>query len=911
MNLKTRLFGPQWEHKDPAQRIEAIRQLADPALEAELPRLAREDEAAEVRLMALRRLDQEALWIQAALDDPDPAVSREAGQEVLRAIRSEPVEDTTARLAWLEALDDAGTIRELAVNARDLKLRRKALERISAQGFLGDRFVKEPDDGLAGEILARIDQISTLERISGKLRVSSKRRYQQAKQRLNQLQAAAGDEKAAASDAERVVIEAERLGRGDWQGDRAEQLAELERQWSELETIPDGLQRRFQGAVRIVRAALERPAPTSPSEAHTVEAEPAEPADKTGTDASLQSVADRILATVPGKIKADQIAQLVSAWDRAWNQVEHGPANLALKDRIIPHVRALQEQAGSPGQHESKDPGEDYNAIAERVKEQVEELAEVLEAGDIRRGDELLRSARSQHDRLPMRARPEGIDGRLTRMAGRLKEMRDWQHWSNNKLRDELIARIEALPESGQHPDAITGELKRARARWQSLEEQEVLPGDKRRHAAPSGQWRRFQAACKQAFESAKPYFEQRLQVQQEALEQLEAFIAASTETAANEQAGSDQLLPPLRAARKAIRHLDDIPPRERGRMAGKLRQLMDRLSKRLDQRFDEVEQTKRRLIAEARKLEHEKDLKSAIEQAKSLQAQWQQAGSTRRRLENKLWKEFREPIDPLFEKLKGEREERDSETRALMAEFEALCEQAEALSGLPETELAEAENRMAGLIQDWSSRQVRSPALRKRFDKAAEGFSRRLEATREQAREAARNHLQALAAAAQELWTARSAGKLAEVAARHQALLEPEQVDDPKHKQLVAACRRFADYQPGDQSDEKVDEKVDEKQLAETVRANANKARQVTVEMEFLAGIESPAQDRKQRMDYQVRRLSERLSERAEQPSLAEEMELLLERWYQSFPMPEEAFDELKKRFEKGLGIVEKMTGG
>ena len=44
-------------------------------------------------------------------------------------------------------------------------------------------------------------------------------------------------------------------------------------------------------------------------------------------------------------------------------------------------------------------------------------------------------------------------------MEGRLKEMRNWQHWSNNQLRDELITQIEALPASGQHPDAITAAL--------------------------------------------------------------------------------------------------------------------------------------------------------------------------------------------------------------------------------------------------------------------------------------------------------------------------------------------------------------------------------------------------------------------------------------------------------------------
>src|SRR5699024_8835717 len=100
--------------------------------------------------------------------------------------------------------------------------------------------------------------------------------------------------------------------------------------------------------------------------------------------------------------------------------------------------------------------------------------AELIDSGDTGRAQASLRELRSRHDRLPPRQRPRQVSGRLGRLEGRLREMRNWEHWSNNQRRDELIERVEQLAGSGQHPDAISAALKDARRQWQQLEELEV-----------------------------------------------------------------------------------------------------------------------------------------------------------------------------------------------------------------------------------------------------------------------------------------------------------------------------------------------------------------------------------------------------------------------------------------------------
>src|SRR5699024_297483 len=115
--------------------------------------------------------------------------------------------------------------------------------------------------------------------------------------------------------------------------------------------------------------------------------------------------------------------------------------------------------------------------------QELDTVAGVIEAGDTAAAQAGLRELRRRMSRLKPRQRPREAAGRLARLEGRLREMRNWEHWSNNQHRDEIIERIEQLADSGQHPDAISAALKEARREWQQLEALEVLPGDKRRYA--------------------------------------------------------------------------------------------------------------------------------------------------------------------------------------------------------------------------------------------------------------------------------------------------------------------------------------------------------------------------------------------------------------------------------------------
>jgi len=902
MSLKERLFGPAWESKDADVRARAVAESRDPNLADTLPGIARDDPDAGVRLAALRRIDSESAWLDARASDTDPAVVEAADRALLRRVCANAADDTQRRRDWLAAVESPDTLRHLARHASDAELRRDALARIASPGFLGDRLLDEPDNAIALELIGRIDQVSTLRRVARPLRAQRKQRYQAVMRRLAMLEDGATRHGARDALADHLVQQAEQLARGDSGGhrgaahgiDRGAEIRRLEAEWQSLPDPGEARQRRFQGALKIVRRSLE--AAAQPTESGATAPAPDGPGTRPEFDALIERA--RKLATRPASDdSAPQVSALISEFDRAWNALKSpGEADRAARTHFMALAGELQarQQALAPERRPAS-PGPLADTLGndrlEALDQALETAGRALDAGDISAAHAAIGEARAAYERLPRKDQPSAVAGRLTRMAGKLKEMRDWQHWSNNKLRERLIERVAEIDASQMHPDAVTDRLKELRERWKELDRQEVLPGDKRRFAAPQRQWRRFQKACKEAFDAARPYLEKRTEVREESLRELEAFLDQAERLADDDDAQTRALIRHQRAAREAIRNLDALPPKSRGRMAGRLRALMDAISARLDRHFDAVADEKRRLVAEARKLGQEKDRAAAIDRAKALQAEWKKLGASRRKLDDKLWREFRAPIDPLFEDLKAERaRQRDAEQQQT-GELEALCRQAETLAGGEAGTLEDATGPMAGLEERFARHERVPPKLRKRFDKAVSGLRKRLEAERRARARAATAHLETLAGAVQRCWEARLNG---EQTARPRDLPQID-ADDGVGQRLLERLAEVLE--------------TETPQLQARIDEHDRQARQVVIEAECLAGVDTPQHDRQQRMDYQIRRLSDRLGEGAPRPDLDAERDALGRRWLESHPHDPRVHAELAKRFAAADRILEQMT--
>ena len=294
------------------------------------------------------------------------------------------------------------------------------------------------------------------------------------------------------------------------------------------------------------------------------------------------------------------------------------------------------------------------------------QLGEELEQGELHKALESRLALQNLGKQLGRDNRWKAIQKQVNSMQGRLRELRGWQHWSNDKIRKRMIEEMEALPSAGLHPDAVLDRIKALQAQWKDLEQSEQIPGDKHFAAAP-WMWRKFNAAGRKAFEATKPFLDKRTEIQKRHLEKMRALSAHIQDLADSGEPDWTELGRALARARREMRSLGEIPARARHKMAARLKAALEAGNTVMQSHYDEVEKKKLKLIREAAQLSHATDRDEAISTAKRLQAEWKAAGSLWRSRENQLWREFREPLDPLFENLKAERQSAREERDALL----------------------------------------------------------------------------------------------------------------------------------------------------------------------------------------------------------------------------------------------------
>ena len=448
-----------------------------------------------------------------------------------------------------------------------------------------------------------------------------------------------------------------------------------------------------------------------------------------------------------------------------------------------------------------------------------------------------------------------------------------------------MIGEMAALPNTDLHPDAVLARIKELQKAWKDLEAGEQLPGD-RHFAAPPSLWRQFQAAGNAAFEHTKPFLDKRTEIQRRRADEFRALASRVDELAGADPVDVAGLRQAAGRAGGALRQLGELPAPERKKVAGVLRRSLDRANAVLRSCDEDVEKIKRRLIREAAQVGFIEDRAEAIAQAKRLQAEWKRAGSLKRGLEQRLWKAFREPLDPLFEQEKSDQDAKRQAQAEHVAEQQSLVEELQTLLTQDDAELAAFQGKVQGLQDAW--RDIRRPAARHQqaFERAVGEYSRRLKQHAQRQEEALREQRWLRSELLHRLETALVNGDPVEQLLGEIASEWPEAEADDEVAEALQARRRRA--QQGDAPNRNDD--------AEAA------ARMLCIRLEFLAGLPSPEEEKDQRMQYQVDRLSRSMAgERERLPALVEarreETEWLLMPW-----LPDALYREFRNRVRAAI---------
>lgn len=895
--LKEFFFKPKWENKSAPVRAQAVASSQDPRLIALLPVLTLEDADPSVRLQAMRRVSDLEVLFKAAFEDSDETVRSATGKRLISLLCEKDQKALDLAVELVRQISDTAMLETLVQRAAQTRIRAAALPRIQRQGLLGDIAINDSDSDVRNNALERIEQASTLERVAKAARKKDKKLYRKATQLLNERRLEKGDTDVSASLGEEIcgAMRSLALDSDMPLAEKRKAFDSLRSQWQAIATnVEQHLQERYVNACKVIEAELDpkpavprqtvEPAQTQPDSSSS--AEPA--AEDTGTDEKtvlLQNLVDRASRTAGRSGRG--ISALAAHVAKIWESIEAPTQEQQdLKSRFD---QTLQKSRETVQRNEEK-----VAHAKTAVFDHLDTLEKATEEGDLAKARNALAELMKAQDVLG-RQKSEVIDQdfrfRMTAARGKLGELRDWQRWSNDKIRDRLCEEAEDIAQQQLHPDAVVEKIKALQTQWRALADSERLHGERGHHHHK--QYREFRKACNSAFELAKPYFEKRAEVREKHQEELE-LLCETLEGLPKQVEGGDwkTIMRTLTQGRRAFKELDNIPPKARSKVAGRLRSALDAMEPHLQARSRTVGAAKRALLREAEGLANSDDHQAAAQRAKELQREWQASGRADRATEQKLWKAFRAACDQIFAKLDEQREQDRSEQDALLAKQDALCVEAEALIEVEESDAAGRWNEISRLQSQWNELGVRRSPLERRFATALE-----------EARQAHEQWVEAQAKAARqrnwkllELCIAAEAQNLSEAEFDDQvsALLGGTSIPDALQARVAVARKALAGESPTD----------------EELNANLEAALDLCVRAEFIAGVDTPEAFQQQRMDYQVKRLSQQMGSGRAKPDAAAEGEALQLEWLAMGPLPPDTQKDTTARFSAALGSIFDVKG-
>ncbi|MFM7801323.1 MAG: DUF349 domain-containing protein, partial [Limnohabitans sp.] len=389
---------------------------------------------------------------------------------------------------------------------------------------------------------------------------------------------------------------------------------------------------------------------------------------------------------------AQHIHLVWDAFNAALTQTEAAAADTALPLPGVPawadQLRVLRGEVAKSAPVLPNKPALDPAQQAQAAQT-VQQLLQTLE-GELAQGHSKATTAAAASLRQALkthaRALPAELEAAAQSALTKTTELEGWQRWRADQLRTELVAKAEALlkPATAQQPDTasepsaspeqawvpvVTGRklqdtLRQLREAWKQTDQ-----GGQPNHAL----WKKFDQACNRAYPFVQEWLEK---AKAESLAHREQRLALLAEVAAWTQAhvaNTDW--------KKQARELHQFS--ERWRNSGHLSEktfaeLQVQWKAAMSSAHAALENAQAQSIAKRRAMiEEAKQLSSAavlkIDAVKSLQQRWQaesQAAPLERKLAQKLWDAFRQPLDEAFQR---KTQDRSKQAQALSAHDQAV----------------------------------------------------------------------------------------------------------------------------------------------------------------------------------------------------------------------------------------------
>ena len=474
---------------------------------------------------------------------------------------------------------------------------------------------------------------------------------------------------------------------------------------------------------------------------------------------------------------------------------------------------------------------------------------------------------------------PAHMASQLRQLDEKLQNLKDWKSFSVAPKRAELIERMAALVGATMHPTALAGEIKNLQEQWKTLSKGagEDIEAD----------WQRFHTAAEQAYQPCREFFADQDKIKQENLRQrgqLFERLAAFEGRQDWEQPDWRTVITALREARQLWREHSPVDPADSKELQNKFNELTAGLQSRVDAEYARNVKEKKSLIERARRLSTGSDTRQATDEAKRLQEQWKTVGPVPREDDRKLWEEFRQQCDAVFQKRQQEYSAQNEALQASKSQAVGLCEQLEKIAGLTDRELLEQAKQLPELRDAFDAigelPKAEARQLHNRFDRAYDRCQRAV--SQQHARDAEQGWISLLDAADQvrayRLALVRQADESERDSLKQVAETSIAGATNWPKRGLEALKKSLA--QPGDSD----------------LAANELALRTLCIRAEILTDTPTPASDQTLRREYQVQRLMKSMGQGVKADDAPETLAI---EWLGIGPIEAETYRQLLERFK------------
>ena len=431
------------------------------------------------------------------------------------------------------------------------------------------------------------------------------------------------------------------------------------------------------------------------------------------------------------------------------------------------------------------------------------------------------------------------LEERLAEAHEALDKMGDWKNFATEPKYLELCDAMELLGKSKHHPDKLSKEIKDLQKSWKMLG-----------HSDISDQyWPRFKEAADKVYQPCAEFFDKRHKTRKDNLQQRQQIVDQLRELLKNTDWDNS---PDYKAVQSSLRSLGEkfskIKEVEHGPGQKQWKvysTLKDDVYEKLNVAYEANIVLKQELIKQVIVLAEGTARQENLASLKILQTRWKQVGVTRRNADQKAWKEFKKQGDLVYSNVQqlrqGERDEIDLQLNAyrnIVKEIKQLAKTAKDLSeadqqfvvlqekyeNLPELPDQLPEKLVEGIQRDYQHACDLFDNSHSRIINSM--HNRQIEMLRKKAILCVQ--LEALGEAASE-----------------QELQEITQQWDAIELHDSALSRRIEKRKRSAQTS------LDRKQISAQRRL-------LCIQLEITKGVESPAEDKNLRMQYQLDQMNE-----------------------------------------------------